>query len=477
MHFTQPLTSILSGIECIDGIVDLISSAAVVPEPTSTAEDKGSRQEQRRMQEVMAEHVKSIRACTRSMKGANSFMTMSINRCIDYTKASKGLKLVPKLETVQLLEALEFPVSIMRDIQSQLPIVLQPIPSRISAHVITDKQWLMENVLCLLSNAARYSHTGHIDLKLSLDRSASAAEISRSKKDVGKYQVVMLRVEVLDTGIGLSDAAMEGLFLPFKQAQRLAGGTGLGLFSLARRVEALQGKFGVSRRPDGAQGSLFWFSIPYRPDSTAGGKVSPMCNYRIGAQLQPSERVLFCGDKSYSVVNCVAIPSLRVLVVDDAPTVLKMTSMLLSKKGHTVEQAVNGAAAVEKLLQRVPEHRCPTLNSSDLADELICMEEGGQGQQAAGFDVVLMDLQMPVMDGVEAIRRIRAVEQRASQELKSTLYNKANARQFIVALSANSDSNTTREALEAGADEFVSKPFSYDTFLEVMRRQWSDGVV
>eukprot|EP00969_Alexandrium_andersonii_P052145 2289758-Alexandrium_andersonii.AAC.1 len=64
-----------------------------------------------------------------------------------------------------------------------------------------------------------------------------------------------VKVEVEDTGIGMSEEAMKNLFSAFKQAQRLAGGTGLGLFSLAKRIEALNGKCGVAARSDGQQGS------------------------------------------------------------------------------------------------------------------------------------------------------------------------------------------------------------------------------
>jgi signal transduction histidine kinase len=74
-------------------------------------------------------------------------------------------------------------------------------------------------------------------------------------------------VTVEDNGIGISEEARQTLFQPFKQAQRMAGGTGLGLFSLLKRVEALGGSCGVGSRIDGLEGSIFWFTFPYRCDS------------------------------------------------------------------------------------------------------------------------------------------------------------------------------------------------------------------
>ena len=79
---------------------------------------------------------------------------------------------------------------------------------------------------------------------------------------------IYIRVDILDNGIGISKEERATLFQPFKQAQRLAGGTGLGLYSLARRLDALKGFYGVSKRPDGAPGSQFWFALPYLPDAT-----------------------------------------------------------------------------------------------------------------------------------------------------------------------------------------------------------------
>eukprot|EP01031_Cornospumella_fuschlensis_P025063 gene25063-30272_t len=97
------------------------------------------------------------------------------------------------------------------------------------------------------------------------------------------YKGDLLRFEVSDHGIGLSDEAMLTLFNPFKQAQRLAGGTGLGLYSLARRIEALRGDYGVYGRPDEQQGSVFWFAIPYRPDRVSAGSIRRSIFPRRGA--------------------------------------------------------------------------------------------------------------------------------------------------------------------------------------------------
>jgi signal transduction histidine kinase len=79
----------------------------------------------------------------------------------------------------------------------------------------------------------------------------------------------MLLVEVDDQGIGLTEEQMARLFAPFQQAQRMTiGGTGLGLFSLAKRLQALQGHYGVTGRKDGTQGSLFWFAVPFKIDDS-----------------------------------------------------------------------------------------------------------------------------------------------------------------------------------------------------------------
>lgn len=112
--------------------------------------------------------IDSIESCLQNIRITNNFMLMTINRCIDYTKASKGLKLTPKYETIDLAETLKLPLSCMMNIQSKVSIQMNPFTDSICTHIITDKQWLQENILCLLSNAVKYSTDGNVFITASL---------------------------------------------------------------------------------------------------------------------------------------------------------------------------------------------------------------------------------------------------------------------------------------------------------------------
>ncbi len=384
-----------------------------------------------------------MQAVLTNMNSTNSCMTMTINRCLDYTKSSNGFKLVPKFETVSLKQTLGMPVKLMQGAQHAIAIAMKPIPDDICSHIITDKQWLVENLLCLLSNASKYSSKGTVtvdvfSVKLKGDDIPKSPRSHRTSVPTGL--VDYLRFEVQDTGIGLSDQAMQSLFNPFKQAQRLAGGTGLGLFSLAKRVEALHGTYGVMRRPDGEQGSVFWFTIPYRPDSVSAEVLRVRQGYLSHASSRDSGASEENGKEPVFNLPPLMEGPFKVLVVDDAPLIVKMTTMLLQRKGHTVQHAVNGADALEKL----------------------CMK-----MDSTVYDVVLMDLQMPVLDGIEAIRRLRTAEDKHSRSSPSG----ESERQFVIALSANSDEETKQEALTAGADAFMSKPFTYEGFSVILADQ------
>jgi CheY-like chemotaxis protein len=484
----------------------------------------------------MKSHVKNIR-------NTNAFMLMSINRTMDYTKASRGLKLIPLMGTIDLWETLSLPLNCMKNIQNRVNISLSPINNtRICNFIFTDKQWLQENLLCLLSNAAKYSSEGNVTVKVSLRKSGNpfADEVSLPSENNNNEGIAVfpmpsdkspptnqlrspptgqlhrrkgfLLFEVEDTGIGMSEKTMEALFSPFKQAQRLAGGTGLGLYSLSKRIEALGGEFGVRARKDGRQGCLFWFTFPYLPDSTMsksshnltvnGGSASHHISGSSESNTSRSQG--YYNNNSCSISNhnshshsqsrsihhqdipqlrrnrsfsndmtadlkpssvdppSLLIPSelhrspsrkskkeplgggnvstglkLSILLVEDSPTISKMTSLMLTKLGHKVTVAENGHIGLNLMIKAIENNVKESSNKR--------------------FDIVLMDFQMPVMDGLEATKRFREYE-------KKNFAATSDQRQLILGLSATFDSEIIQDAMTLGLDDYLMKPITRDLF-------------
>jgi CheY-like chemotaxis protein len=152
----------------------------------------------------------------------------------------------------------------------------------------------------------------------------------------------------------------------------------------------------------------------------------------------------------------------HILVVDDSPAILKMVSMMLRKLGFTVTTAMNGKAAVDVMKQSFS----PTSSSKlGMWDRI---------------EVILMDIQMPIMNGLDAIRCIREMEKNQGREdmqchTASTLVPAFSPVQpcfspictpalVIIAMSANSEFTTYQDAIEAGADSFLNKPFTIELF-------------
>jgi len=142
-------------------------------------------------------HIDALTLCFKSVRNTNLFMLMMINRCIDYTKASKGLKVAPRNETIDLMETLGMPLQCMKNIQERVSIELEPIDVNICSHIITDKQWLQENILCLLSNAVKYSNDGNVSICVFLtfrdvddNRNSNLTMSEKKKKEKEKESVV-----------------------------------------------------------------------------------------------------------------------------------------------------------------------------------------------------------------------------------------------------------------------------------------------
>ena len=240
----------------------------------------------------------------------------------------------------------------------------------------------------LVSNALKFTEAGQVEV---------AIEFLRETE-----QGVLLRFEVEDTGIGISEAAMARLFQPFSQADasttRRYGGTGLGLAISRQLVELMGGKLQANSAP--GRGTRFWFTLPMgRAEQQAELPLSPL----------PTEGP-------------------RVLVAEDNPVNQVVLGRLVERLGCTVTYAQNGAEAVKAL-------------------------------RDADFDLVLMDCQMPVMDGYEAARAMRASGQLVP----------------IIAVTASSVADERATALESGMNDILGKPIDANALREALVRVLHTG--
>ena len=218
---------------------------------------------------------------------------------------------------------------------------------------------------------------------------------------------VVLSLKVRDTGIGLDAAARDRLFARFTQADmstsRRFGGTGLGLAICKQLTDLMNGRIGVDSIP--GKGSTFWVDLPLR----AANAPMPVP-----------------GDKAAH-----KLPPLKLLVAEDNSTNQLIIRTILESLGHRVTLVDDGRAAVETV-------------------------------QGGDFDMVLMDVQMPVMDGPTATGEIRRLAGQAGQIP-------------IIALTANAMSGDRESYVAVGMNDYVSKPIDPKRLLEALARQ-SDGL-
>jgi CheY-like chemotaxis protein len=216
-----------------------------------------------------------------------------------------------------------------------------------------------------------------------------------------------VRFEVEDTGTGIRPEERERIFHPFEQLgeQQAAGaGTGLGLAISRQYVELMGGRIGVADGGEG-RGSLFYFEIPVTPLPSEEISVAP----RRGRVIGPAE-----GE-----------PRRRILIAEDQPDNRLLLRTLLEPLGFDLREAENGREAVA-----------------------ICAEWRP--------GLIFMDIRMPVMDGLEATRRIKSAD--------------AGALTKIVAVTAHALEEERREILAAGCDDFIRKPYEYADILDSLTK-------
>lgn len=295
-------------------------------------------------------------------------------------------------------------------------IVRAELSSELPENLIGDAGRIRQTLLNLLSNAVKFTLQGEIVLSVGPDAVAT-------QKDCAPGETVFVRFAVRDTGIGLSEQARERLFQPFTQADmsitRRFGGTGLGLAISKRLVELMGGEIGIESK-EGA-GSTFWFTLPLQ--------VGPEIAWMLDA---PEEEPCAAGDGG-ETDRLPIFQNKHVLLVEDNESNQNLALLQLRKLGVVnVTSAMNGAEAVALL--------------------------SGAVRTGMPYDIVLMDCQMPELDGFEATWRIRAMDREEERRVP------------IVAMTASATPGDREACLAAGMDDFLAKPVQINALRRVLER-------
>ncbi len=319
-----------------------------------------------------------------------------LNEILDFSKLESG-KFTLDVAPFELRREVEALIGTFGYRASEKGLELQSrlddgVPDGLCGDALRIRQVLMN----LISNAVKFTERGAVVLHVGLE--------SRSEDRA------RLRFSVADTGIGISAADQERIFAPFTQVDasstRRHGGTGLGLAIASDLVEAMGDRLSVQSRR--GEGSVFSFALNLsivtpKTEGESRGEAT-LKNETAEGRISPQG-------------------GLRVLVAEDTPTNQKLISHVLQKRGHHVDIAATGEEAVAAVVQRP-------------------------------YDVILMDVQMPKMDGLQATAAIRALPGRE--------------RVPIIALTAHAMSGDRQRCLDAGMDHYLPKPLDIRKLVEVV---------
>ncbi len=334
----------------------------------------------------------------RVMRQAGETLLALINDILDLSKIEAGqmiLEEIPFSLDRLIINAVE--LMRLRAIDKDLLLIIET-GTGLPGQLIGDPQRIQQIVLNILSNAIKFTASGSVTVRM------------------GMLAQRGCWVEVQDTGIGIDPLVQEAIFQPFTQGEmstsRRFGGTGLGLTICRKLITQMGGEITVSSRL--GEGSLFRFWLP------------------LSLAEQEKEQIVIAqpaDQKSVSIQNANATErSIKILLVDDADDNRLLVRAFLKRTSFQLVEAVNGEESL-RLFQEQP------------------------------FDLVLMDMQMPIMDGFAATQHIRAWEQ---AHKRSTVP--------IIALTAHAMKEDVARTIEAGCTLHLTKPITKGTLLETIRQ-------
>ena len=341
------------------------------------------------------------RECAETVQNSAEALLTIINDILDFSKIEAG-KLTFEMLDFDLTETVKGAMDLLAEAARAKGIAMGcEIEPGIPLALRGDPGRLRQILLNLLNNALKFTHEGGVRLR------------ARKVDEIETY--VTLHFEVIDTGIGIDPEVQEKLFQSFTQADssttRKYGGTGLGLAISRRLVELMAGSIGFSSTP--GQGSTFWFTVIVEKQSggTTTRRLASQARQEMAAAQAPADTAFR--------------RRIRILLAEDNPVNQKVAVQQLRKLGFHADVVANGIEVLEAMGR-------------------------------IRYDVILMDCQMPDLDGYEATRRIRS----------GTITPDVR----IIALTANAMQGDRERCFEAGMDDFITKPVRLEELAEAVER-------
>ncbi len=345
-----------------------------------------------------------IEDCLSKISVSSTHLLSMVNDVLDMSQIDQG-KIILKEEAVRLVPLYEETVNLIRAKALDHGQTLEMIPVFLKNGTVTgDPHRIRQILLNIIDNAIQYTPAGgHITLELT--------QLPDREDGLGVYCF-----RCADTGIGIEPEFLERLFLPFERARNTTNskiaGTGLGLTITKSLLDLMDGSVSVESEP--GKGTVFTITFYFHYEETQ-------------PDTQEAHTAALSEDGTPQETD---YARKRVLIVEDTEINMEIMMELLDMAGVQVETACNGREAV----QMVAEH-----------------PEGY-------YDLVFMDIQMPVMDGYEATRHIRRMDRSDAHTIP------------ILAVSANTLASDVKNAIDAGMNDHIPKPVDYESVEKALRQ-------
>ncbi len=401
------------------------------------------------------------RYLTRLMESSNLLLTV-VNDILDFSKLNQNaMSLAP--ETSVLSSSIEPIIHLIQVMADDKRLDFKVVMSKhVPYSVYIDPQRLQQVLLNILNNAIKFTDSGRVVLNIDYEW----FNASRGQ----------LKFSVRDTGIGMTEAQIDNLFTPFEQADssisRHYGGTGLGLSICDQLVSLMGGSINVSAKPD--KGSLFVINVPCEAQSIEAfikerqSKVIP----RLIIPEPVSARTRFVCETINQYANINIDIDLLTLEEDWSKKPFVLNEGMLFKHIDTFvnkETTQSDFACILRTKETGKSHRILLVEDNEInaivADNMlsslgyqVSLAENGaiavEMHKREEFDAIIMDIQMPIMDGIEATRLIRQTDR--------TIY--------IIGLSANVLDEDKTLAIQAGMNDYLHKPILQEALASALSR-------